>query len=141
MGILYDFCSGKNEGTNCEEERIDDPGSVSDGYHTFNELYHHRAILTATVCALLPYEQSWKSLKHNEDDDEMFEDMFIVGIDTEFGQITYHYDIDPYFNGIFAGVRELERAPKWDGHTSNEAIERMERLASAIFNKKEKGAI
>ena len=150
MGILFNTCRDKEtkitESTDkvevskisvdCEEE---DMGNVSDGYHTFNELYHHRAVLTAALCALLPYEQSWKSLQHDEGD--MFDGMFIVGIETEHGQATYHYDIDPYFDGIFAGVREVERAPKWDGHTSQEAIERIERLASAIFNKKEKGEI
>lgn len=25
-------------------------GEVSDGYHTFNELYHHRAILFSVIC-------------------------------------------------------------------------------------------
>ena len=27
-----------------------DMGDVSDGYHTFNELYHHRAVLFANIC-------------------------------------------------------------------------------------------
>lgn len=25
-------------------------GELSDGYHTFNELYHHRAILFSVIC-------------------------------------------------------------------------------------------
>ena len=25
-------------------------GEISDGYHTFNELYHHRAVLFSVIC-------------------------------------------------------------------------------------------
>ena len=25
-------------------------GDMSDGYHTFNELYHHRAVLFSIIC-------------------------------------------------------------------------------------------
>jgi hypothetical protein len=98
------------------------PGEVSDGYHTFNELYHHRAILFATICNTYP-TKAWKSLQHDDPDFPMYEGMFIVGIETPDGQATYHYDIDPYWN-IF-NVKELERAPKYDGHTPDEAIRRI----------------
>ena len=33
----------------CKELGLD-VGKLSDGYHTFDELYHHRAILFATIC-------------------------------------------------------------------------------------------
>jgi hypothetical protein len=56
----------------------------------------------------------------------MFEGMFIVGIETPEGQATYHYDIEPYWD-LFK-VKELEKAPKWDGHTSNDAIKRISSL-------------
>lgn len=95
-------------------------GKVSDGHHTFDELYHHRAILFATICNSHP-ELAWKSKKHDTGD--MFDEMFIVGIDTPQGQATYHYNIEPYWN-IF-NVKELEYAPKWDGHTPDEAIGRI----------------
>ena len=29
-------------------------GELSDGYHTFNELYHHRAILFSVICNTYP---------------------------------------------------------------------------------------
>lgn len=95
-------------------------GEMSDGYHTFNELYHHRALLFATICNMHP-EKAWKSKKH--DDGSMYDGMFIVGIETESGQATYHYDIEPYWD-IFR-VRELEKAPVWDGHTPEEALQRI----------------
>ena len=98
-------------------------GDTSDGYHTFNELYHHRAILFSVIVKAFP-DKAWKSLRHH--DDTMYDGMFIVGIDTPDGQATYHYDIDPYWD-MFE-CRELERAPEWDGHTPAQAIERIGRL-------------
>lgn len=98
-------------------------GNTSDGYHTFNELYHHRAILFSVICNDRP-DRAWKSKKHH--DGTMYDGMFIVGIQTPNGQATYHYDIDPYWD-MFR-VPELSQAPKWDGHTPAQAIERIGRL-------------
>ncbi len=98
-------------------------GDLSDGYHTFNELYHHRAVLFSVICNSRP-DIAWKSKLHDTGD--MYEGMFIVGIETPQGQATYHYDIEPYWD-MFK-VKELDRAPKWDGHTPQEAIKRIESL-------------
>lgn len=98
-------------------------GDLSDGYHTFNELYHHRAVLFSVICRLFP-ERAWKSKLHDTGD--MFEGMFIVGIETDFGQATYHYDIDPYWD-MFE-VTELEKAPAYDGHTPADTIARIASL-------------
>ena len=98
-------------------------GDLSDGYHTFNELYHHRAILFSVICNLMP-DRAWKSKLHDTGD--MFDGMFIVGIETPDGQATYHYDVNPYWD-MFK-VKELEKAPKWDGHTSTDAINRIVNL-------------
>lgn len=95
-------------------------GDMSDGYHTFNELYHHRAVLFSVICNLHPL-CSWKAKKHH--DGTMYDGMFIVGINTPEGQATYHYDIDPYWD-MFK-VPEAEFAPEWDGHTADEAIRRI----------------
>ena len=97
--------------------------NTSDGYHTFKELYHHRAVLFAALIAQMP-EKAWKSKQHS--DGTMFDGMFIVGIETPDGQATYHYDIDPYW-GLFR-CRELDHAPEWDGHTPAQAIERIEQM-------------
>lgn len=98
-------------------------GDVSDGYHTFNELYHHRAVLFSVICNTFK-DKAWKSKKHDTGD--MFDGMFIVGIETPQGQATYHYDINPYWD-MFK-VKELPNAPKWDGHTPEEAIRRISML-------------
>ena len=98
-------------------------GSTSDGYHTFDELYHHRAVLFSVIVKAFP-DGAWKSKRHH--DGTMYDGMFIVGINTPWGQATYHYDIDPYWD-IFE-CRELECAPKWDGHSPDEAIDRIGKL-------------
>lgn len=98
-------------------------GDTSDGYHTFNELYHHRAVLFSVIVKAFP-DQAWKSKKHS--DGSMYDGMFIVGIDTPYGQATYHYDIDPYWD-MFR-CKELEHAPEFDGHTAADAIERIGKL-------------
>lgn len=92
---------------------------VSDGDHTFSELYHHRAILTAALFDAHP-EMCWKSKQHH--DGTMYDGYFIIGIDTPCGQASYHYPLD-YWK-LF-DIRELERAPEWDGHTPHEAITRI----------------
>ena len=105
-------------------------GETSDGYHTFNELYHHRAVLFSVIVKAFP-DKAWKSKQHN--DGTMYDGMFIVGIDTPEGQATYHYDIDPYWD-MFK-CRELSRAPEWDGHTPAQAIERISKLKPVRYGK------
>ena len=102
-------------------------GNLSDGYHTFNELYHHRAILFSVICNSMP-DKAWKSKLHDTGD--MFDGMFIVGIETPEGQATYHYDIDPYWE-LFK-VKEFEKAPKYDGHTPQDAIDRISKLSADV---------
>ncbi len=101
------------------------PGKVSDGYHTFDELYHHRAVLFSVICNDHK-KLAWKSKKHNDPKEPMYAGMFIVGIETPKGQATYHYDLE-YWDMFH--VKELERAPKWDGHTPDEAIARIQSLS------------
>ena len=100
-------------------------GNTSDGYHTFSELYHHRAVLFSVIVRD-HRELAWKSMRHH--DGTMYDGMFIVGIETPEGQATYHYDIDPYWDMF--NCKELDQAPEWDGHTPSEAIERIATLGS-----------
>ncbi|MGI5848796.1 MAG: DUF3850 domain-containing protein [Christensenellales bacterium] len=104
-----------------QQERESRPiGEISDGYHTFNELYAHRAILFSVICNANPHI-AWKSRAHH--DGTMYDGMFIVGIETPNGQATYHYDIEPYWR--YFSVPILYNAPKWDGHTPSDAINRL----------------
>lgn len=106
-----------------EPQPID--GNTSDGYHTFNELYHHRAVLFSVIVKNFA-TLAWKSKLHA--DGAMYEGMFIVGIETPDGQATYHYDVEPYWD-MFR-CKEVDRAPEWDGHTPDQAIERIGKLVS-----------
>lgn len=99
---------------------IDRLGGISDGYHTFDELYHHRAMLFSVICNTHK-GIAWKSLYHH--DGTMYDGMFIVGINTPDGQATYHYDVEPYWN-IF-DVPVYDKAPEWDGHSPDDAIHRI----------------
>ena len=91
-------------------------GSVSDGYHDFNDLYHHRTILFSVICNQNK-ELSWKSKLHN--DGTMYQDYFIAGINTPLGQYTYHQHID-YWDKF--NIKEIEKAPEWDGHKPSDII-------------------
>ena len=102
-----------------KEFREGDKGEVSDGHHTFNELYEHRHALFSALIKRLPLH-GWKSKLH--DDGSMFKGWFIAGFATPHGTITYH--IPRHLWHEFP-CKELDKAPKWDGHTSEDVIERL----------------
>lgn len=89
-------------------------GRISDGYHSYDELYHHRMVLFSIICNQNK-DKAWKSLFHN--DGTSYKGYFIVGIETKKGHFTYHYPITEW--DIF-DVKVLDKAPKWDGHTSKD---------------------
>lgn len=105
--------------------------SVTDGYHTMDELYDHRMALSAALFALIkdcPYDNIvvYKSKLHH--DGTMFEGgYFVVGFVAEnLGQISYHYKLEHWDK---FRVDEYERAPYvYDGHTSKDVIERLLKL-------------
>ena len=113
-----------------ELTRRETPGEISDGYHTFNELYDHRCTLFALICAD-HQDIAWKSLKHH--DGTMYDGMFVCGIITKYGQVNYHMNVEPYWNMIHA--QELPTAPEWDGHTPKMALERIAQMAMDEFVK------
>lgn len=96
-------------------------GELSDGYHTFNELYHHRAVLFSVILNQNK-DVAWKAKKHH--DGTMYDGMFIVGINTPQGQYSYHYDLNLW--SLF-DIKELEYAPEWDGHKPKD-IDRLQSL-------------
>lgn len=100
-----------------------DPGQVSDGYHTFDELYEHRCLLFAALLSCHNFG-GWKSRKH--DDGTFMEGWFVAGASlltvAREKMITYHL---PEKHWDLVDVEELERAPKWDGHTSEDVLDRL----------------
>jgi hypothetical protein len=93
---------------------------TTDGYHTFGELYRHRAVLFSVICNQNK-NLAWKSKLHS--DGTMYDGMFIVGINTPEGVATYHCDVGPFWE--YFDVEELPAAPVWDGHTPEIALERL----------------
>ena len=111
-------------------ERVDDPseddmGNVSDGYHTFNELYRYRMLYNAAFFNELAKGdiKVCKSYKHYDGEECFGGGWFIVMAELPTGQISNHYE-NRYW-GLF-NIPELETAWKWDGHTPNEAANRIE---------------
>ena len=98
-----------------------DVGNVSDGYHTFNELYAHRCTLFSALMKCNK-EISWKTLFH--DDGSNFEGWFLAGMNLPSGVVTYHLPINPFWDNL-ADIRCLDKGPVWDGHTSNDVITRI----------------
>jgi len=95
---------------------IEGIGAMSDGYHTFDDLYYQRLVLFATIVNNNP-DISWKSYKHEDGKLCFGGGWFIVGIDTPEGSYTYHYE-NKYFD-MFK-CKELETAKHWDGHTDKD---------------------
>ena len=124
--IGYNFNTNDNENTE-EDEPKKDLGELSDGYHTFNELYYHRTILFSLFVNYHP-EISWKSHKHF--DGSMYDGYFIVGVTTPEGDYSYHCKLE-YWD-MFK-VPEVDHSPQWDGHKP-EDITRLLSLSETLGN-------
>jgi hypothetical protein len=99
-----------------------EPGEVSDGYHTFNELYAHRHALFLNLMKCWP-RCSWFSRKH-EDGSEMA-GWFIAGIHLPTGAISYHLPESFWEKAVWTGAKELELGENWDGPTSADVVSRL----------------
>lgn len=99
-----------------------DMGEVSDGYHTFNELYYYRMLYNAAFFNLLPKEWVHKSKRHHTGEECFGGGWFIVMANLPTGQISNHYELKDW--DLFK-VPEKEFADEWDGHSPQEAAERL----------------
>lgn len=100
-------------------------GEISDGYHTFNELYDHRIALFSLIC-LHNLHCAWKSRLHP--DGTKFDGWFIAGIQWE-KPITYHIPNDMWDHFV---IREVPLAPVWDGHNAADVVERLWKQARTL---------
>lgn len=117
---------------------------VSDGYHTFDELYDHRITLYIMLCKQVQeyeyhgdirnhgekfnHQKVWRSKRHS-DGELCFGTgtQYILGIGTIKGkQISYHIPIERWDEAEFA--EERDKAPEWDGHTPADVITRLKSL-------------
>lgn len=97
-------------------KKIINTKKLSDGYHTFEDLYTQRLFLSAALAKLKP-NSCYIALAHA--DGSMFDDMFLIVFNTKEGLYSYHYhlrDLD-----LFKGVKVLEKEViPYDGHTSSD---------------------
>jgi hypothetical protein len=109
-----------------------DTNKISDGYHTFGELYEHRIELYIALALLIKVSDDhslqnsvWRSKAHS--DGSIWDSWFILGIGKDVGQrITYHLPISYWNQTDFAET--LDNAPEWDGHTSKDVLNRLKTL-------------
>lgn len=92
-----------------------DVEKMSDGYHTFADLYEQRLILSAALAKNNPH--AWKSKRHEDGSVPFGGGWFIMGFDTDEGCYTYHYELKEW--GLFQ-CKELDKGKPWDGHTSKD---------------------
>lgn len=106
-------------------------GTASDGYHSFNELYHYRMLYNA--CTALAFDGvGWsvvRSRRHSSGAIIFGGPWFVVHMETPAGQITNHYRAE-YWR-LFDGIEEVDKAPAWDLHTPE--IARLRLQAAVTF--------
>jgi hypothetical protein len=107
-------------------EPIEDKGNISDGYHTFNELYEYRLLYNASMFNELAKQGLYdvhKSKKHSDGTIPFGdENWFIVQAELPTGQISNHYEMKDWelFN-----IPEKEKANQYDGHTPQDVAKRL----------------
>lgn len=101
-------------------------GNISDGYHTFNELYEFRKIYNAVLFNEWAKQQKYsvhKSWRHHDGELCFGGGWFIVVANLPTGQISNHYQAKDW--DLFK-CTECERPINpFDGHTSQDVIERL----------------
>lgn len=109
-----------------KEEPIEDKGNISDGYHTFNELYEYRLLYNASMFNELAKQGLYdvhKSKKHSDGTIPFGdENWFIVQAELPTGQISNHYEMKDW--DLFQ-VPVKEKANLYDGHTPQDVAKRL----------------
>lgn len=83
MRLMQDGCTAKNVQSLMELPAVD-VEKISDGYHTFADLYEQRLILSAALAKNNPH--AWKSKRHEDGSVPFGGGWFIMGFDTDEGR-------------------------------------------------------
>lgn len=111
--IIYEVVDGKKYVlANPKESR-----NVSDGYHTFDELYEHRCLLYIALCLQLKdkIQVGWKN---------HYDGWFLLFAELPSGQISYHIPVK-YLELVEKGGVDEITDYEWDGHASQDVIDRL----------------
>lgn len=95
---------------------VDDIGKLSDGNHTFDDLYYQRCILFAKLVEIYK-DKAWKTKRHDDGELCFGGTNFLVCIDTPNGPYSYHYPLKDW--DLFK-CKEITKAKPFDGHTSKD---------------------
>ena len=114
MKLMQDGCSAKNL-QSISDMPAADVEKMSDGYHTFADLYEQRLILSSALAKNNPH--AWKSKRHDDGSVPFGGGWFIMGFDTDEGCYTYHYELKDW--DLFQ-CEEMDKGKPWDGHTSKD---------------------
>jgi hypothetical protein len=102
-------------------------GDISDGYHTFDELYEFRMIYNAVLFnewyKTGRYEV-YKSKRHHDGNLCFGGDWFIVVAILPTGQISNHYEMKDW--DLFQ-IPEYEKSIEFDGHTPQDVLKRLKK--------------
>ena len=101
-------------------------GDISDGYHTFRELYEFRKMYNAALFnewAEAGRYEVHKSLRHYEGEECFGGGWFIVVAILPDGQITNHYKVDDW--DLFRLPVKDKALYEYDGHTGKDVLERL----------------
>lgn len=99
-------------------------GDISDGYHTFDELYEHRCLLWIAFClerhSQHPEEKAAFWLRDH------YEGWDLLATDLLNKQVSYH--IPKKFRYLYEGIVHeiLGRSWEFDGHTPADVLQRLE---------------
>ena len=109
-------------------------GSISDGYHTFDELYEFRKVYNAALFNEWGNNGKYhvhKSMRHHDGEECFGGGWFIVMADLPGGQISNHYEMKDW--DLFRIPVHDKAALEFDGHTSNDVLERLKSLPADQF--------
>lgn len=106
---------------------------VSDGYHTFKELYSHRCVLFVALCSSHRDYCYWT---YKNSDGSEWDNWFLLVLNHPVaGQISYHLPTNLLKN-IKTVIEYKDICDDYDGHTSTDVIKRLEELVSYEFKDK-----
>jgi len=121
INSIIQTLNDKNIGFKAEE--------ISDGYHTFEELYNFRKMYNAVLFnewSKLGLYDVHKSIKHFEGDLCFGGGWFIVSAKLPTGQISNHYKLEDW--DLFKIPATDKCKHEFDGHTSSDVLERLKTL-------------
>lgn len=107
-----------------------DTNKISDGYHTFEELYEFRKVYNAILFNEWSYADRHnvhKSKRHFDGEECFGGGWFIVVAELPTGQISNHYEMKDW--DLFQVPATERSLVQFDGHTPTDVLNRLKHMA------------